>query len=56
MSAVDLTQIGRYKIETLIGSGSFADVYKALDTVLQTPVPNYWEMSSPSLRNRGRRG
>jgi len=31
-------QLGRYKIEELIGSGAYADVYKAVDTVLDRVV------------------
>ena len=34
----EFTQIGRYKIIKLLGSGTFADVYHAVDTELQRPV------------------
>jgi serine/threonine-protein kinase len=32
------TQLGRYRIETLIGTGGMASVYRAFDTVLQRPL------------------
>ncbi|MGC1379330.1 MAG: bifunctional serine/threonine-protein kinase/formylglycine-generating enzyme family protein [Anaerolineales bacterium] len=32
------TQLGRYQIETLLGSGAFADVYKASDQMLKRTV------------------
>ena len=33
-----LAQLGRYKIENLLGSGSYAHVYKAHDPLLNRPV------------------
>ena len=34
----DNNSLGRYQIETHLGSGAYADVYKALDTVLDRVV------------------
>lgn len=34
----ELTQLGRYKIETHLGSGAYADVYRAIDTALNRTV------------------
>jgi serine/threonine-protein kinase len=34
----DLTQLSRYTIESHLGTGAFADVYKAVDTVLDRTV------------------
>ena len=34
----DLKQLGRYTIESHLGTGAFADVYKAVDTVLDRTV------------------
>jgi serine/threonine protein kinase len=34
----NLNQLGRYRIETKIGSGAFADVYKAVDVMLKRTV------------------
>jgi eukaryotic-like serine/threonine-protein kinase len=34
----ELTKIGRYQIETLLGSGAYADVYRATDSVLRRTV------------------
>jgi eukaryotic-like serine/threonine-protein kinase len=32
------TRIGRYEINSLIGTGGMGEVYRALDTELQRPV------------------
>lgn len=34
----NLTQLGRYQIESLIGAGAFAEVYKATDSLLKRTV------------------